>query len=194
MKALVAAMRSWAKSDSVKKERTVPERSGEHKTLVVETYTAGRMGPGEPMLGPINVGDTIRAITAPGCCGPLITTHFRGAHEVTTPVEISGAEIGDAIVLRINRVDVTAAAAASGVSYKQDGRFAETGQRRCQACGTTSPKSVVEGIGPACIRCAECGAEITPIGFHEGYTAVFNEQHTVGVGNVLVLSRLTFCN
>ncbi len=139
------------------------------------------MGPSEPMLGPIKVGDAIRATTAPGCCGPLITTHFRGAHEVTTPVEISGAEVGDAIVLHINRVEVSSTAAASGVSYKRDGRFAETGQRQCPACGVKSPKSVVEGIGPCSIHCAECGAEMTPTGFHEGYTAVFDDQHTVGL-------------
>jgi acetamidase/formamidase len=153
----------------------------ENKTLVVDTYTCGRLGPSETMVGPIDVGDTIRAVTAPGCCGPLITTHFRGAHEVTTPVEIRGAEIGDAVVLRIGRIEVMSAAAASGVSYRHESCFAETGQRRCPECGIISPKSVVKGTGPACIHCAACGAEITPIGFQEGYTVVFDEMHRVGL-------------
>ncbi|MFC2105585.1 acetamidase/formamidase family protein [Candidatus Bipolaricaulota bacterium] len=151
------------------------------QTLVVDTFTGGRMGPDEPMVGPITVGDSIRAVTAPGCCGPLITTHFRGAHEVTTPVEVLGAEAGDAIALRIGHIKIRSAATSSGVSFKHAERWTDEGLRRCPICETTSPKSVVEGIGPSSIRCAECGAEISPVGFHEGYTAVFDDHHTVGL-------------
>jgi len=149
--------------------------------FVVSTYTAGRMGPSEPMIGPVEPGDMIRALTAPGCCGPLITTHFRGAHEVTTPVEVRGAEVGDAVVLRIERIRVTSLASATGVSFNKEGMFAEDGRRRCSHCGSLSPKSVVEGVGISCIRCSGCGEDITPIGFSEGYTMVFDEERTVGV-------------
>lgn len=173
----------------VEEEGSVCEGDGSVGTFVIDTYTGGRIGPSEPMVGPIAVGDTIRAVTAPGCCGPLITTHFRGAHEVTTPVEILDAEAGDAVVLRIGRIKITSAAASSGISFKHAERWTDAGQRLCPACGATSPKSVVEGIGPTSIRCAECGAEITPVGFLEGYTVVFDERRTVGLSVPKVASE-----
>ena len=53
---------------------------------------------------------TIVAETAPGCWGPMITPSFRGGHEVTTPVAVEGAEPGDAIAIRIQKVRVTSTA------------------------------------------------------------------------------------
>ena len=49
-----------------------------HKTIRVATFTGGLVGPSIPMLGPLADGGTIRAKTAPGCWGPMITPSFRG--------------------------------------------------------------------------------------------------------------------
>jgi len=96
-------------------------------------------------------------------------------------VEILDTEVGDAVVLRIGRVEITSAAASSGVTFKHAERWENTGHRRCPACGTVSPKSVIAGIGPTSIRCAECGAEVAPVGFLGGYTTAFDERHTVAL-------------
>jgi len=50
-----------------------------HKTIRVATFTGGLVGPSLPMLGPLADGGTIRAKTAPGCWGPMITPSFREA-------------------------------------------------------------------------------------------------------------------
>jgi formamidase len=59
-----------------------------------------------------------------------------------------------------------------------DGRY--TGDpfvaRHCPGCGKENPNSRVEGIGPEAIRCAECGAEVSPFRLSNGYTIVFDEQ------------------
>ena len=65
--------------------------------LRVEQYTNGLIGPSQPMLGPLADGGTLVTGTPPGCWGPMITPAFEGGHEVTQPVAIAGAEIGDAV-------------------------------------------------------------------------------------------------
>lgn len=47
------------------------------------------------------------ANTAPGCWGPMITPHIKGGHEVTLPTAVSGAEIGDAVAIRIKSITIT---------------------------------------------------------------------------------------
>ncbi len=153
------------------------------KTIHVSTFTGGLVGPSIPMLGPVADGGTIVAETAPGCWGPMITPSFQGGHEVTTPVAVAGAEPGDAIVIHIQKVRVTSKATASGVMAAVEGRY--TGDpfvaRRCPECGTQRPPTRLEGVGPEAVRCAKCGAEISPFRVTNGYTIVFDDERLVAV-------------
>lgn len=154
-----------------------------HANVRVSTYTGGLVGPTIPMFGPVGDGGTIDAETAPGCWGPMITPSFRGGHEVTTPVAVEGAEVGDAIAIRIQEVRVTSMATASGTMSFVEDRY--TGDpfvaRHCPNCGTENPPTRLEGIGPGAVRCAECGAEVNPFRVTNGYTIVFDEERQVAV-------------
>ncbi|MGA3678445.1 acetamidase/formamidase family protein, partial [Lysinibacillus agricola] len=65
-------------------------------------------------LGPVKDGVTSIANTTPGCWGPRLTPKIRGGHEVTKPVFVEGAEVGDAIVIKIKSIQVTSLATAAG--------------------------------------------------------------------------------
>ncbi len=125
------------------------------QSIRVSTFTGGVVGPSIPMVGPVVDGGTILAETAPGCWGPMITPSFRGGHEVTTPVAVEGADVGDAIAIRIRGVRVTSTATASGTMSSIDERY--TGDpfvaRHCPECGAESPATELEGIGPDAVRC-----------------------------------------
>jgi len=153
------------------------------QSVRVAKFTGGIVGPSIPMVGPLADGGTIVAETAPGCWGPMITPTFRGGHEVTTPVAVEGAEPGDAILIRIEKIRVTSTATASGTMSFVDGRY--TGDpfvaRHCPECGTKNPPTRVEGVGPEAIRCAVCGAEVSPFRVSNGYTIVFDHDRGVGV-------------
>ena len=153
------------------------------KTIRVATFTGGLVGPSLPMLGPLADGGTIRAKTAPGCWGPMITPSFRGGHEVTTPVAVEGAEPGDALIIRIRKIRVTSLATASGAMSAVEGRF--TGDpfvaRQCPNCGTKNPPTRVEGVGAGAIHCAVCGAEVSPFRVSNGYTIVFDRERQMAV-------------
>ena len=111
------------------------------KTILVNTFTGGLVGPSIPMIGPVADGGTIIAETAPGCWGPMITPSFKGGHEVTSPVAVDGAVPGDAIAIRIKKVRVTSIVTSSGTMGFVEGRF--TGDpfvaRNCPDCGTKKP-------------------------------------------------------
>jgi len=153
------------------------------RTIHVATFTGGLVGPSIPMLGPVADGGTIVAETAPGCWGPMITPSFRGGHEVTTPVAVEGAEPGDAIAIRIQKIRVTSTATASGTMSFVEGRY--TGDpfvaRHCPECGAENPPTRVEGTGPEAIRCAACGAEVNPFRLTNGYTMVFDDERQMAV-------------
>ena len=153
------------------------------ETVYVDEFVNGILDPGRPMLGPVRDGGHIIANTAPGCWGPMITPEIRGGHEVTVPVAVAGAEIGDAIAIRIKEITVTSLATASGNDTVVEGRFLGdpyvAGQ--CPGCGILYPRTRIEGIGQTAVRCAECGADATPFTFASGYTIVFDGNHTVGV-------------
>ncbi|HEY5292528.1 MAG TPA: acetamidase/formamidase family protein [Burkholderiales bacterium] len=153
------------------------------KSLRVNSYTGGLVGPSQTMLGPVADGGTIVAETAPGCWGPMITPSFRGGHEVTQPIAVAGADVGDAIAIRIRKVRVTSTATASGTMSFVDGRY--TGDpfvaRHCPGCGTKNPPTRLEGIGREAVRCAKCGAEASPFRLDNGYTIVFDEERKLAV-------------
>lgn len=158
-------------------------QSKAQNTIHVARYTGGLVGPAQKMLGPLADGGTIIAETAPGCWGPMITPSFQGGHEVTLPVAVEGAEVNDAIAIRIQQVRVTSTATASGTMAFVEGRY--TGDpfvvRSCPECGAENPASRVEGIGRGAIRCVACGAEVSPFQLTNGYTIVFDEERRIAV-------------
>lgn len=53
----------------------------------------------------------------------MITPCLRGGHEVTKPVYVEGAEVGDAIAVKIESIRVTSIATASGHDQPVEGRL-----------------------------------------------------------------------
>lgn len=159
------------------------ERQTAYETVYVNTFTNGILDPSQPMLGPVRDGGHIIANTTPGCWGPMITPSLRGGHEVTQPVYVEGAEVGDAIVIRIKSIRVTSLATASGNDQTIEGRFLGDPfvAAKCPGCGTMHPETRIEGIGPQAIRCVNCGADVTPFVFTNGYTMGFDATRTMGV-------------
>jgi acetamidase/formamidase len=154
------------------------------RTVVVDTFTDGTLGPDVAMAGPVADGGHIVWNSAPGCWGPMITPAIKGGHEVCTPVFVEGAEVGDAIAIRIKDIAVTSLATASGNDQAMEGRF--NGDPYCAAvcpsCGTEWPETRIEGIGQESIRCANCGADATPFTFTNGYTVAFDGKLGLTVG------------
>src|SRR4051812_47442037 len=154
------------------------------RTVFVDTFTDGTLGPDVELLGPVADGGHIVWNSTPGCWGPMITPSIRGGHEVCTPVAVEGAEVGDAIAIRIKDIAVTSAATSSGNDQAMEGRF--NGDPYCAAvcasCGTEWPPTHVEGIGPESVRCNVCGADATPFTFTHGYTLAFDGRLGLSVG------------
>ena len=75
------------------------------RTVFVNTFTDGTLGPDVELLGPVADGGHIVWNSTPGCWGPMITPAIRGGHEVTRPVAVAGAEVGDAIAIRIRDIN-----------------------------------------------------------------------------------------
>ena len=153
------------------------------RTVIVDTFTDGLLGPDVPMAGPVADGGHIVWNSTPGCWGPMITPSIRGGHEVCTPVAVEGAEVGDAIAIRIKDIAVTSTATSSGNDQAMEGRF--NGDPYCAAvcpgCGLEWPETRLEGIGETAVRCAACGADCTPFTFTNGYTIAFDEARRLGV-------------
>jgi formamidase len=153
------------------------------RTVVVDTFTDGLLGPDVEMAGPVADGGHIVWNSTPGCWGPMITPSIRGGHEVCTPVAVEGAEVGDAIALRIKDISVTSKATSSGNDQPMEGRF--NGDPYCAAvcpgCGAEWPETRLEGIGETAVRCANCGADCTPFTFTNGYTLAFDDARRLGV-------------
>lgn len=161
---------------AVSNEKTINE-------LEVHRYTRGLVGPEIAPAGRVSDGGRVIGVAPPGCWGPMITPTFRGGHEVTAPVFVEGAEVGDSIAIFIEEAVISAHASASGtmrinpVAYGDD-PFVD---KKCPGCGQLWPDFVVEGTGEQAVRCAHCGAVIDTFGFDEGYTMVFDEQRRVGL-------------
>ncbi|WFS62099.1 acetamidase/formamidase family protein [Pseudodesulfovibrio thermohalotolerans] len=153
------------------------------KTVFVNQFTNGILGPDESMLGPVEDGGVIIANTAPGCWGPMLTPAIRGGHEVTRPVQVEGAEPGDSIAIRILSINVTSRCTASGNDTTFADRFLGDPYvaGKCPQCGTLYEETCVEGTGPECVKCAKCGAPAAPFAFTNGYTIAFNDKGTLGV-------------
>jgi formamidase len=161
----------------------IQDQTTAHPTVFVDTFTDGLLGPDIELLGPVADGGHIVWNPAPGCWGPMITPSIRGGHEVCRPVAVDGAQVGDAIAIRIRDIEVTSIATASGNDQPMEGRF--NGDPYCAAvcaeCGAEWPETRVEGIGEGAVRCVACGADATPFTFTNGYTIAFDERRRVGV-------------
>lgn len=157
--------------------------SNARETVFVDRFTNGILDPAQPMLGPVRDGGHIVANTAPGCWGPMITPALRGGHEVTQPVYVEGAEVGDAIAIRIKSIRVTSAATASGNDQVLGDRCLGDPfvAGRCPQCGTLYPETYLQGIGPSAVRCKKCGAEASPFVITNGYTIAFDANRTFGI-------------
>lgn len=153
------------------------------QTVYVDKFTDGILDPKKPFLGPVKDGGHIIANTAPGCWGPMITPHLKGGHEVTIPVEVAGAEVGDAVLIDIKSITITSMATASGNDYWVDGKF--KGDPYCakyhDGKGEFYPETYVEGIGEDAIRYKHDGKSATAFKFANGYTMGFDRNHEVGV-------------
>lgn len=153
------------------------------QTVFVNEFTDGILDPNKEMLGPVKDGGTIVANTAPGCWGPMITPELKGGHEVTVPVFVEGAEVGDAIAIYIESIVPTSYVVASGndmtieKNYNGDPFVAA----KCPNCGTVNPVTKLEGIGYESVRCQSCNEDISPFKFTNGYTIAFDENKKVGV-------------
>lgn len=149
----------------------------------VYEYSGGIVGPGIVPAATVRDGGIIRTGTPPGCWGPMITPKFQGGHEVTRPVYVEGAEIGDAIAIRLRKVRVTSLATSSGVMEFVDGRYVGDPfvAKLCPACGTTAPSSHVEGIGDDAVHCDSCGAEVSAFRFSNGYVIVLDRENQVSL-------------
>lgn len=153
------------------------------ETLFVNEFTDGILNPNAPMLGPLKDGGTIIANTVPGCWGPMITPTIRGGHEVTKPVYIEGAEVGDALVIEIQSIQVTSIATASGTDEAQSDRFIGDPfvKVKCPGCGKLYPSTIVQGIGQEAVKCATCGTDTTPFKMSNGYTMALSSKGDIGL-------------
>ncbi len=149
----------------------------------VYEYSGGIVGPGITPYATIKDGGIIRTGTPPGCWGPMITPKFEGGHEVTRPVMVEGAEIGDAVAIRLKKVRVTSLATSSGVMEFVDGRYIGDPfvAKLCPACGTASPPSRIKGIGDDAVHCDNCGAEVSAFRFSNGYVIVLDRENQVSL-------------
>lgn len=161
------------------------EKSGQSASATVQVtqFTNSVLDPGEPMLGPVASGGTIVASTAPGCWGPMITPSLRGGHEVTQPVFVEGAEVGDSVAIHIRKISVSSIATASGHDSSPEGFCVGDPYvaARCPTCDTVWPETHVEGIGQNAVVCNGCGNPVTPFQVVHGYTVAFDDERQIGI-------------
>lgn len=151
--------------------------------IYVDSFVDGILDPEKDMLGPVKNGGLIIANTTPGCWGPMITPELKGAHEVTKPVYVDEAQIGDSIAIHIKSIEITSKASASGVhEYKANRYLGDPGvAAKCENCGTLRPASIVNGTGKQAIKCSNCGKEVSPYEIKNGYTMIFDHDSNLGL-------------
>ena len=118
--------------------------------VFVDEYTGGFVGPSLGFAATIKDGGHIRCVVPPGCWGPMITPEFRGGHEVTRPVAVEGARVGDALAITIESMRVLSLATSSGTMVTNKAAFGDDPfvDKKCPGCGTPWPAS-----GGGVIRC-----------------------------------------
>jgi len=151
--------------------------------VYVDQFSNGVLDPNEDTPYLVSDGGRIIANTTPGCWGPMITPKLKGEHEVTKPVYVEGAEIGDAIAIYIENIDVTSIATASGNDKMVEDNFISDPyvDPKCPNCGEVNPNTYIEGVGRDAIRCENCGQPFLPFELTNAYTMVFNHQSQLGM-------------
>ncbi|MEM0020689.1 MAG: acetamidase/formamidase family protein [Fervidicoccaceae archaeon] len=146
--------------------------------IVNEEFTNGIIGPHVRMLGTLADGGKVRFVTAPGCWGPMITPTLRGGHEVNVPVLIEGANVGDSIAIKIEKISVRSKVSTTGVDSSVANAFIGDPYvfKKCPVCNEPWPNFEIVGIGVEAIRCKKCGSPVSPFRMLHGYTAVFDEK------------------
>ncbi len=155
--------------------------------VLVDRYT-DIVGPSNEMLGPVKDGGRIEYITVPGCWGPMITPSIRSGHEVTLPVRVEGAKVGDAVALYVETLEQTSRATTSGTHVGVEGRFISDPfvANICPTCRDAGrhflyPDTYLDGIGESAVKCKACDSEVIPFHMVEGYTMVFDDDKGIGV-------------
>lgn len=155
--------------------------------LVVDRYT-DIVGPSNEMLGPVKDGGRIEYVTVPGCWGPMITPSLRSGHEVSLPVLVEGAEVGDAVAIHVESIEQISRATTSGTHEGWDGRFISDPfvAGICPTCREEGrhflyPDTYLDGLGHGAVKCSTCHSEVIPFKMIEGYTMVFDEDKEIGV-------------
>ncbi|QDI90379.1 acetamidase/formamidase family protein [Salicibibacter halophilus] len=153
------------------------------QTVYVNEFTDGILDPRKEMAYSVKDGGFIVANTTPGCWGPMITPALKGGHEVTKPVYVEGAEVGDAIAIHIRSMEITSLATASGNDKPVDGRFLGDPfvAVKCPECGTMNPETFIDGIGKEAIRCKTCREDITPFVFTHAYSMGLDNDKKIGI-------------
>jgi acetamidase/formamidase len=141
------------------------------------------LDPSKPFAGPVKDGGIIVARVSPGCWGAMITPDYPSGHEVTRPIEVEGAEVGDAIIIKVRKINVLSLATTSGTDVPQEGHFVGDPfvAKKCPSCGTVNPETYVEGIGEDAIRCKKCKAPIHPFLYGNTYTILMDDEREVAV-------------
>jgi len=142
-----------------------------------DEMTDGIIGPDVRRAEKVADGGKIVFVTSPGCWGPMITPNIRGGHEVAIPVEVENARIGDAIAIKVEKIDVLSKASSSGVDQPVEGAFVGDPYvaKKCPGCGEMWPEIEVKGIGQEAIRCKKCGSPASPFRMVNGYTLLFDD-------------------
>jgi formamidase len=155
----------------------------EAKKMIMASEIVDVIGPSCKMIGPVKSGGMIIATPEAACYGPMITPQLKSGHTMTVPVAVEGAEVGDAIAIKIKKVKVLAKATASGTETAIEGRFLGDPfvAKRCPKCGTINPPTEIKGTGPEAIRCKICGAPCITFKVTNGYTVLFDADRTIGV-------------
>ena len=141
------------------------------------------LDPSQPFAGPVRDGGIIVARVSPGCWGAMITPDYPSGHEVTKPIAVEGADVGDSIMIRVRKINVLSLATTSGTDVPQEGHFVGDPfvAKKCPSCGTINPETYVEGVGEDAIRCKKCGAPVHPFLYGNTYTILMDDERKVGV-------------
>jgi len=151
--------------------------------IVHTSKMAWVLDPNEPMAGLVADGGVIVARVSPGCWGAMITPDYASGHEVTHPVAVEGAKIGDSVCLKISKINILSLATTSGTDSFIEGNFVGDPfvAKKCPGCGLINPKTYLEGVGEDAVRCAACKTSVKPFHLDNGYTMLFNAERTIGV-------------
>ncbi len=165
--------------------QAIPEKAVDH--VVVDRYT-DIVGPSNEMLGPVRDGGRIEYLTVPGCWGPMITPSLRSGHEVTLPVRVEGARVGDAIALHIETLEQLSRATTTGTHTGWDGNYLSDPfiAGICPTCRDAGrqflyPDTYLEGFGDGAVRCKVCHSQVNPFHMLQAYTMAFDEPKGIGV-------------